>query len=147
MLSLEIILEVIANVSEVLTVANLGWEAQDFLWMFRVWESSGTEVAEVFIQVNAFPVLHVWYLSGEDSQAHVEVVVILLGIDPEKLGLWVEGLGTCDGANRLGVVATEDDWEVAVFKSFEGLSSKVVSYLDSIVAADSVRELVDLFIF
>ena len=44
--------------------------------------------------------------SGEDSKAHVKVVFILLGIDPEMLGLWVEGLGTSDGANRLGVVAT-----------------------------------------
>ena len=114
--------------------------------MFRVWESSGTEVAEVCVQVEAFPVLHVGYLSGEDSQAHVKVVVILLGVDPEKLGLWVEGLGTSDGANRLGVVATEDNWEVAVFKSCVGLSSKVVSYLHSVVLADSIREFVNLFI-
>lgn len=115
--------------------------------MFRVWKSSGSEVAEVFIQVNAFPVLHVCYLSGEDSQAHVKVVVILLGVDPEELGLGVEGLGTCDRADGLGVVATEDDWEVAVFKSCVGLSSKVVSDLEGIVLADSIGELVNLFIF
>lgn len=143
---LEIVLEVIANVGEVLTVADLGWEAQDLLWLFRVWESSGAEVAEVLLQVNAFPVFHVCYLSGEDGQAHVKVLVILLGIDPEELGLGVEGLGASDGADRLGVVAAEDDGVVAVFESCVGLSSKVVGYLHSVVLGGSIGDFVDLLI-
>lgn len=146
-LALEIVLEVVADVGEILAVANLCGEAQDLLWVLRVRESPSTEVAEVRVLVNTFPVLHVWHITSEDSQGHVKVVVILLGVDPEELRLWVEGLGASDRANRLGVVTAEHDWEVAIFESCMGLPSQALSNLDSVVLGNAVRDFLDLLIF